>query len=154
MDFPDLSNFTQATSHLVFGKGLQKRLGAKPSAFKRWLKNHSDSYIYVSVPKPQLLEVANGTRLNRLRLLVYISDKNQDELMRIALKNNRRVLFTRKPDLILTDFKVSHNKREIELSYPEDFFLDCYYASQYADIFENNLLEAKKQPYEHAKKEA
>lgn len=144
MDFSNLSNFTQTQSSTGFEKLFQKKLSSKPSAFKRWLKSHSDSYIYVLVPKPQTLEVADGTRLNRLRLLIYISDKSQDELMRIALKNNRRVLFTRKPDLTLTDFKVSKDKKEIELQYPEDFFLDCYYASQYADLFENNLLEANK----------
>lgn len=74
--------------------------------------------------------------------------------MRIALKNNRRVLFTRKPDLTLTDFKVSKDKKEIELQYPEDFFLDCYYASQYADLFENNLLEANKNQLNKRLKEA
>lgn len=157
MDFPNLSksSFTQqAQNPSGFEKLFQRRISSKPSAFRRWLKSHSDSYIYALVPKPQLLEVANGTRLNRLRLLIYISDKSQDELMRIALKNNQRVLFTRKPDLTLTDFKVGHDKREIELLYPEDFFLDCYYASQYADLFENNLLDANKNRSNKKLKEA
>lgn len=122
MDFPNLSksSFTQqAQNPSGFEKLFQRRISSKPSAFRRWLKSHSDSYIYALVPKPQLLEVANGTRLNRLRLLIYISDK-----------------------------------REIELLYPEDFFLDCYYASQYADLFENNLLDANKNRSNKKLKEA
>ena len=72
---------------------------------------------------------------------IYLSDKSTEELMRIALNEKRRVLFTRPADLVITDFKTNYAKdsNEIELTHADDFFLDCYYASQYADELENNL---------------
>lgn len=144
MDFPLFEQLSNLTNSVIATKPLslnKKRIASHPSAFKRWLKNNSDQYIYAKVCSPQSVLVENSYEVRRLCLKIYLSNKSTEELMRIALKEKRRVLFTRPADLVITDFKTNYAKdsNEIELTHADDFFLDCYYASQYADELENNL---------------
>lgn len=135
------------TSKKSFKKNIKKKvqnyLASKPSAFKRWLQVNSENYIYAIVNKPQKIITEQGYRINRLRLQLFVSKKAPDDLVRRAIRRNSSFLFDRKPNLILTDFKLDNGSDsvEVELKHQEDFFLDCYYASKYATIFENNLQD-------------
>lgn len=117
-----------------------KQLGTKPSKFKRWLRS-TDKYVYARVPKVQKVVTPGGTQVNRLRLQLFLSDKQPEELIKNALRNGSPYLFNCKPDLVITTFKAdtSSKLKEIELNDSDDFFLYCYYASKYAEMFENQL---------------
>lgn len=115
-------------------------IARKPSAFKRWLKAHSNQYIYVKVDNVKAMTSDAGEAIGRMRLKVFLSDKSVEELQQEAIAKNSHYLFRRKPDLILTDMQLpsdSKNKNIIPLLKAENFYLDCYYAAQYADLFEN-----------------
>ena len=131
---------TKFFSKDVVNKYMRHQIAEKPSAFRTWLRMQGNKYIYGVVPEPERLLVKNGNyELNRLILKIYISDKSPEELQRTALRRSSQYLFSRKPDLVITDFRIDEYPLEIELKHSDDFFLDAYYASEEAEIFENKL---------------
>lgn len=136
----DLTFLSQNIAALRLLEPSIKQLGTRPSKFKRWLRS-TDKYVYARVPKVQRVVTPGGNQINRLRLQLFLSDKQPEELIKNALRNDNAYLFSRKPDLVITTFKTSTSpkSKEIELNDSDDFFLYCYYASKYAKIFENQL---------------
>lgn len=124
----------------------KKQIASKPSKFKRWLKA-TDKYVYARVPKLQTVITPSGYELNRLRLQIYLSDKEPEQLIKEALRTDSPYLFRRKPDLVLTTFKtdLTPKSKEVELRNTDDFFLYCYYASKFSEMFENELPGIVKQ---------
>lgn len=127
--------------HLKFleKKNSFEKLARSPQDLKRWLEKQSGRYIYSRAYSDTLMVKNTNKMFNRLVLEIYTTCYSLSEIKRMQLRGGKLTALEQGPSLVITDFKLSKAKNEVELQHPEDIFKDIYLLSKKSTLFQNEL---------------
>lgn len=98
--------------------------------------------MYVEVDQQYLTSIMNGQSRSFKRnvLKIYFDRNNKEQLDRLAAVHGARefVWFTRKPDIVITDFAMRGERNTVMVKNPSDFYKYVEWAIKHADYVKNN----------------
>lgn len=98
--------------------------------------------MYVEVDQQYLTTTKIGFNrpFKRNVLKIYFSRNNKEQLDRLAAVHGGRefVWFTRKPDIVITDFALRGERNTVMVKKPSDFYKYAEWAIKHADYVKNN----------------